>query len=143
MNKTIPAIGVLVIHGGEVLLVKHKPKAEHLTGVYGLPAGRLEQSESLKTGASRELFEETGLVAKNEDLLHLPHVFYAEIERKGGETVCFKWNVFVAKKFSGVLKESDEASPEWVEILQVSKLNLLPNTESAIQKGLQLLQDES
>lgn len=139
MQKTVPSIGVLVIEKDNVLLVKHTPKAAHLTGTYGLPAGRLEPNEELVDGAARELKEETGLVAQKEDLLHLPRVFYAEIERKGGEIVKFKWDVFVAVSFSGELKESDETIPEWVKISEVSKLNLLPNTENAIREGLKLL----
>lgn len=137
--QTIPTIGVLVISEDKVLLVMHKPKAAHLTGTYGLPAGRLEENELEIDGAARELKEETGLEVVKDDLLHLPHVFFADIPRKGGEIAHMKWDVFVAKKFAGRLKESDETIPEWIPIKEVSQLNLLPNTENAIKEGLQLL----
>ena len=61
MTNYIPTIGVLVISGNKVLLVKHTAKARHLTDSYGLPAGRLESDESIEEGALRELFEETSL----------------------------------------------------------------------------------
>lgn len=138
--QTIPTIGVLVISDDKVLLVKHKPKASHLTGAYGLPAGRLEENEKTIDGAVRELREETGLEVSRNNLLHLPHVFYADIPRKGGEIAHMKWDVFVAKEFLGELKESEETSPEWIPLKDVHTLsNLLPNTENAIREGLQLL----
>lgn len=142
MTNYIPSIGVLVFSGDKVLLVKHTAKAHHLTDSYGLPAGRLESDESLEEGALRELFEETGLKVERDDLVHLPHVFYADIPRKGGEIAHFKWDVFVARKFTGEIRESDETIPEWVELSEVSKLNLIANTESAINEGLQLLNHE-
>lgn len=138
--NSIPTIGVLVITEGKVLLVKHKPKAEHLTGTYGLPAGRLEDNEEVVEGAMRELFEETGLQVTKDELIHIPKVFEADIPRKGGEIVHMTWDVFVTTSFSGELKDSEETEPEWVELSKVSKhKNLLPNTENAIKEGLQLL----
>lgn len=139
MTGTVQTIGVVVIQGNKVLLVKHKPKASHLTGTYGLPAGRLEEGEELVDGAARELLEEAGITAKTEDLEHLPHVFYADIPRKGGDTAHFKWDVFVAKQFSGDIKESEETTPEWIEIDKIANLNLLPNTEDAVREGLKIL----
>lgn len=136
--KKVPSIGVLVIRGNEVLLVKHTESAGHLTGTYGLPAGRLEEGEKETDAALRELKEETGLTVHKDDLIPLPFVFEADILRKSGEIMHFVWQVFVAKSFEGQLKESDETIPEWVSLDQVSKLDLLPNTEEAIKKGLQL-----
>jgi len=139
MKNYVPTIGVLIISDNKVLLVKHTENAHHLTDTYGLPAGRLERDESLEEGALRELFEETGLKVLKEDLVHLPHVFYADIPRKGGEIAHFKWDVFVAKKFTGEIRESDETIPEWVELGKVSKLNLIANTENAIKEGLEVM----
>lgn len=139
MTDTIQAIGVLIISEGKVLLVKHTPKASHLTDTYGIPSGRLEKGEQLDDGAIRELKEETGLNVDKKDLITLPRSYYADIPRKGGEIVRFKWDVFVAREFEGELSDSEETIPEWVKISEVGKLNLLPNTENAIQEGLQLL----
>ena len=135
----IPAIGVLIIENEKVLMVKHTENAEHLTDTYALPAGRLEPGESLKSGALRELFEETGIIAKEEDLIKFPKPFYADILRKSGETLSFKWDVFVAKKFTGEIRESDETIPEWVDLDKVKNLNLLINTQNAINEGLKIL----
>lgn len=140
MKQITPTVGVLIFKDTEVCLVKHGEAASHLTGVYGLPGGRLGSGERLIDAAAREAREETGLTIKIEDFLELPHIFHADIPRKGGEILSVSWTVFVTNTFTGTLIATDETAPEWVTIDEVSKLNLLPNTETAMRQGLQLLQ---
>lgn len=132
----IPTIGVLVFQNNKVLLVKHTPKAEHLTGVYGLPSGRLKENETFIDAASREIEEETGLKVDVKDLIPLKTIFHAQIPRKSGEIAKMSWNVFVAIKYNGKVKPSDETTPEWIDINKVDQLPLLPNIKKAISEGL-------
>lgn len=135
--NTVSTIGVVILHLNKVLLVKHTQGAEHLTGVYGLPSGRVEHGESLKEAAIRELREETGITA--EDLVQLPETYFAEIERKSGEKVPMEFTVFLCKKYSGLLHESEETVPEWVALEKVGSLPLLPNIEKAIKAAEELI----
>lgn len=139
MKKITPTVGIVIIDGDKVCLVKHREKASHITGVYGLPGGRLNVGEGLIDAASREAKEETGLKINIKNFKKLPHVFYADIPRKGGEILSVSWTIFVSDRFTGSLTSSDETEPKWVQISKVEKLNLLPNTENAINQGLQLL----
>ncbi len=52
--------GVLVKVGNEVLLCKRNNEGE-LPGVWSIPAGKLNNSESAAIGARREFFEETNI----------------------------------------------------------------------------------
>lgn len=122
-------------------MVRHTEGAGHLTGTYALPSGRLEQGETLEEGALRELFEETGLRAEKSDLIKIKEPFYAKIPRKGGEIADMKWDVFVARKFTGELRSSEETIPEWVELEKVPELTLIANTENAIREGLKLFKN--
>jgi len=61
MENVIKTAGVLVFLGNNVLLVRHGEKAGHMNDTYGVPAGRLNLSESSIEAAVRELLEETGL----------------------------------------------------------------------------------
>ncbi len=141
MNKDegTPTVAVLAFDNDKVLLVKHTGKAEHLTGIYGLPGGRIQIKEGHKTAAAREFEEETGLSTNSSDLIPLPTVFHGVIPRKNGNNVKMSWNVFVAKQASGKLKLSGETVPFWVDIKNISQLNLLPNTELAIEEGLKVI----
>jgi 8-oxo-dGTP diphosphatase len=136
MNEPIPAVGVLIAEHGRVLLVKHKEGSQHVVGIYGFPAGRIEPNESEKQAAIRELFEETGLKTTEEDLYdyqsnHFPSI---EIPRKNGKTETFNYKIFVCRKYSGNLKESAETTPEWVEITKLSDYYLLPKVKEVVER---------
>lgn len=138
-SPRISTVAAVAFKDKNVLLVKHGEAAHHLTGIYGLPGGRLDENEELLDGAAREFQEETGFIPEKSSMIQLPTVYQAEIPRKSGEILSVTWVVFLVKKISGNLRETDEAIPEWVKIEDVSKLNLLPNTEHAINEGLEVL----
>lgn len=135
--EIVPSAAILIIKDGKVLLVRHTEKAGHLTGVYGLPSGRIKSGETEKQAAVRELLEETGLSASEEDLTEFPDNYYvAEIDRKGSGKVKFGWRVFLCKNYSGEIKNSEETIPEWVKISNLEDYNLLPNTKNVTIAGL-------
>lgn len=138
MNDIIKTVGVLVFHDNKVLLVCHGEKAGHLSDTYGIPAGRLEKGELLIEAARRELFEETGLETVGENLIKLPTEYSASIERKDGTKKNYSQNNFLCINWNGNLKDSDETTPEWVDIEELDKLKLLPNVKKMILDGLSL-----
>jgi len=141
MNDLIPTVGVVAISDGRVLLVRHEDGAGHLTGVYGLPSGRINNDESEQQAAAREFHEETGLYAKDIDFTEFKKNYYiADIPRKDGTIKRFGWRVFKVKNFWGELQSSEETTPEWVALEKLSNLEnenkLLPNTITAINNSL-------
>ena len=143
MEKITRTVGALVFRDSAVLLVQHKEAASFLTGTYGLPSGRIKESESEKEAAVRELQEETGLNTITDDLIEYPdNLYHASIERKGGEIVNFSWRVFIVRSFSGQLKESEETSPEWVSVVEIGRYNLLHNVYNAVQAGLKFFRKQ-
>ncbi|WP_280400503.1 NUDIX hydrolase [Nocardia carnea] len=56
-------VGVAVFRAGKLLVVRRVPGAD-LGGMYELPGGGVEDGETLTESAVRELYEETGLVAR-------------------------------------------------------------------------------
>lgn len=112
-NLGIKTAHILVFSGNSVLLVRHGESAGHMTGTYGMPGERSE----------------------GEDLLEYPNNFYtADIPQTDGTT---KAHVFVAKKFYAGLKAVQETNPEWINISQLRKYNLLPNVEKIVREGLE------
>lgn len=59
--RTDPAVMMMVTHGGRLLLAQHKGRASKF---WSTLAGFVEPGESLEDAVRRELFEETGLTAK-------------------------------------------------------------------------------
>lgn len=58
--KSRVGVGVIVAKEGKILLGKRK--GFHGRGCYSPPGGNLEFTETVETGATRELNEETGLI---------------------------------------------------------------------------------
>jgi|SRR3989344_3381731 len=142
--EVIPSVGVLVFKGENVLVVKHGEAAGHITGIYGIPSGKLE-GKIEKEVAVKELEEETGLQTREEDLIEFPgNHFVADIPRKDGTTKRFPWTVFLCTKYSGQLIGTDETSPEWVAISRLDTVKpLLPNVVEAVRNGLNFLHSQT
>ncbi len=141
--KSTNSVGIVATKDSKVILVREEEGSAHLTGMIGLPSGRVEEGESCLDAAVREFSEETGLSAKKEDFSEFPgNLFHADIPRKGGETVNFEWRIFRISNFSGKLKGNDEVTPMWVSISKLPRLQkdgkLLPNVFNAIQAALKI-----
>lgn len=134
--QTIQTAHILLFQKNKVLLVQHGAEAGHITGTYGIPGGRLNDGEDLKTAAVRELQEETGLSVAVADLMPFPdNTFSADIKRKDGEMRSYTMTIFVTKHYTGDLQTSTETTPEWVSLDTIETLNLLPNVAKAIQNA--------
>ena len=59
---------VACVCNNKLLLLRRGPTAKWKAGMYCLPGGKLEKGETLKDGAIRELFEETGIVIYRDQL---------------------------------------------------------------------------
>ena len=65
---------LLLVRDGRILLSRRK-NTGYEDGKYSLPAGHVEEGESLRQAASREIFEEIGIALKPNDfsLVHVMH----------------------------------------------------------------------
>ncbi len=135
MTNVIPSVGVLIIRNGNVLLVRHGEAAGHMNGAYGIPAGRLDEGETLVDAAIRELREETGLVVDAADLVLMPKEWRALIQRKDGAKE-FSVRVFMCSHYEGEIQASPEGTPEWIAIKEIDALPLLPNMKEIILEGV-------
>jgi len=98
MEKTRPGVGVVVVKGNQVLMGKRLGK--FAKGFWSFSGGNLEEGETIEDCAKRELFEETGLIAKT--LLIGPWETSAEID---GKHYLSRF-VFVTE-FEGVLQNKE------------------------------------
>jgi dihydrofolate reductase len=138
--KVIPTSCTVIFKDNTVLLVKHKEYAEHLTDLYGLPGGHIDEGESAKEAAGRELQEETGLVVSQKDLEELPiSVPDTDIPRKGGTVKRFSLKVFYAKSYTGTLHESQETIPEWISLSRIDTIDLIGLTKKVIEDSLKIM----
>lgn len=137
-GKAILTVGVVIKKDNKILLVQHGEKSSHLTGTYGLPAGRVEPNETLIEACIREAKEETGLTLDEKELKRLPSGYYAELDRKDGKKA-FVMVAFATTRFSGNLIPTSETIPKWFNIKEIQNLKLIPNVKEAIEEALSLL----
>jgi len=143
MKEVIPTAAVLMFEKDKTLLVRHGESASHLTGTYGFACGRVaEEDNDLLDTAVREFKEETGLLVKKENLSSYPGNYYeAKIPRKDGTIKTFSMTVYLGGEYEGELCSTDETTPEWIPLSLLHTIQLLPNIESAINAGLDFLNE--
>jgi 8-oxo-dGTP diphosphatase len=116
--KTAPKAVVLCFllrdtpDGGRQVLLGHK-KTGFGTGKIVGPGGKVEPGESLAEAASRELQEETGILAQPRHLKEMGAVLFEFPSRS-------EWDmhatVFVGRRWSGEPTASCEIDPEWFDV---------------------------
>ncbi len=116
-KKPTIATDVVVEKNGKILLIKRTfwPYDNY----YSLPGGMVEYGEKVEDAAKRELYEETGLKAKELKLLGV----FSDPKRDP------RWHAitiaFAVTKFSGKIRPSIESKEViWMDIKKVKKLKL-------------------
>lgn len=118
---------IIVKNERNEILLQHRSD----TFEWGLPGGAMEPGESLEEAAERELYEETGLKAKNfkfVDVLSGKDLYF---KYPNGDEVYNVICIYIAENISGKLAINDDESIE----LKYFSLNELP---SNLMKELRL-----
>lgn len=111
----------LIQDGNKVLLI-NRPDSLGFPGYLG-PGGKVEAGESFSEGVVREVFEETGLIVRPQDLT------YKGIDEYVVPETHFRGMVFnyITHKFSGeLLSDPPEGELVWVDIDKVLELPMQP-----------------
>jgi 8-oxo-dGTP pyrophosphatase MutT (NUDIX family) len=128
IRRHLPAAGTVVVRGDELLLLwRHR----FITRSWGweVPAGRVEEGESLEDGAAREVLEETGW--RPGSLRHLIGYYPTNGLSDG------RFELFAAEGATYVGEPSDPSEAtrvEWVPVARVRELL----RDGAVQDGLSL-----
>lgn len=82
--------------------------------------GKVEQGETIKEAAKREIYEEAGIALRDKDINKAGVI---EFEFKGDPEI-LEVHIFRAHKFSGEPKETDEMRPAWFEAHEIPYNNM-------------------
>lgn len=129
----IKSVTVVIFDKDKVLLVRNGIASDHPTGVYGLPAGKVEDGESWEEAAKRECREESGLTPTK--LIKLPTFYEADLPRKDGTTKKFVCWSFYCPEYTGKLTSTEESVPVWVDVKDVGNLPLVVNVSLMINEA--------
>jgi len=113
----------------QVLLTKRRPDRRDWAGLWGVPAGRLEEGEEVEEALVRELAEEAGLLAREFEFLE---TVYAQ-EPASGER--YVHNLYLVSKWEG---EAENRAPNehetiaWVAAAEVASLVMPPHLRDVL-----------
>jgi 8-oxo-dGTP diphosphatase len=114
---TIPRTLSFVTSGGDVLLIKRAAHKRVFPGRYNGLGGHLERDEDPRSGAIREIREETGLSVRDLRLRGISNI-------DAGQSVGILLFTFTAVSDSRMLANCDEGTLEWVPIAGAQNLPL-------------------
>jgi 8-oxo-dGTP pyrophosphatase MutT (NUDIX family) len=123
-RPAIPATLCYPIIGQEVLLaVKKRRIGKDRWNGFG---GGVEKTETIRQAAARELREESGLIVSPESLEKMAIINFHN-KRKDGSALSYEIHVFLAGRWTGELKTTDEMSdPTWFDISGLPKEDMMP-----------------
>ena len=124
------AVFMLFIKGDEILLIK-RSHTGWMDGYYSLPAGGLENNESIEKTVIRECKEEVDVSVKEEDI-KLIHVLHSNINDE-------KWIgiFFNTMKWEGEIKVNEphkHSEIKWVKINELPE-NIIPYVKQSINES--------
>ena len=140
-EKFTKSVGVVIIRDGQVLLVRHTELARLPTGILGFPAGRVEEGETDKQGAIRELWEEAGLITTEENLIDIPENHFKSQLHLKKRVEKFDFVALVCTGFTGEIKPAVDGKtiPVWVDINNLPE-NILADVPAIINNTLSFLE---
>ena len=113
MDKPIrKAVRCYLIKDNEVVVTKYK-KGNKKEGYYDIPGGKIEEGESPKQTAIREMKEDTGIEIQNLKYKGIMTIEYPDR--------MFIFDTFISKEYEGEPQEFEENTSEWIDIDELLK----------------------
>ena len=128
-----PAARIIIENeNGQVLFIERKDN-----GKLGLPAGGMEEEETIEACIVREVKEETGLEILELEVIGISsHPEKETVKYPNGDVIQYLTVEFYSNSWRGRLDTKDKEEIINVKFMERSYLNQLPNNEKSILKSL-------
>ena len=127
-NHTLGVGAVVINSKNEILLIKEIIRNEY----YKLPGGHIDDAEMISQALSREVFEETGVVAEFEKIISLGHFYQHQFHKSNLYVLC------LAKPKSSKIdvKDKEEISEAiWLDLDEMFKRDDIHDYTKTIVKS--------
>lgn len=133
----VSTTNMLIINNDKLLVIKRSEKLENFPGWIMLPGGKQEKDETPQQATIRETFEETGVKAIN------PKLKVVATHNHFYRNRVYLVYIFVAKEFSGKLKDSKEGKALWMPLNKALNHNkLYPDLKRHVRLATDPSQEE-
>jgi 8-oxo-dGTP diphosphatase len=131
-QQPLVGVGAIIVASGQVVLIKRGKPPLH--GEWSIPGGMLELGETLRQGAEREAFEETGFTVHATELLGVFERIVPDAEQR--TSYHYVLIDFLCEIISGELCAGHDAcDAKWFTPQEVAALPLAEDTSAVIQLG--------
>lgn len=128
-----PAARIIIENNQNEILIIHRRD----NGKYGLPAGALEENETIEQCIIREVKEETGLLLKKVEVIGISSDPELEsVDYPNGDRIQYFTIEFYANQWEGVLRSSGDAEIRQVLFISQPVMLPLPDNERSIFDSL-------
>ncbi len=139
-DRPIVGVGAVIIQDGRALIVQRA--GEPRKGEWTVPGGVLELGETLRAGAEREVFEETGLIVKAGAVVDVFENIFPD--REGKTEYHYVLVDFLCEWTAGDLKVgSDACDARWITLEELHQVELIGKTADAIRIGFAMKEVEA
>lgn len=127
--RSLVAVYVMVINDHQEILLLRRANTGYRDGYFDMPAGHLEEGETLRQAALRELTEETGLVASED------HLEFVELLHRMSSDRVYLDVFFQVKQWKGepaIMEPSKCDQLGWFSLGALPQ-NIVPHQQQVIQ----------
>lgn len=117
-----------VVYDKDRVLLLERMASDFIPGLFELPSGKLESTEIVRDGLSREILEETGLVIESIG------AFIGSFEYKSKSGLLTRQLNFGVPHPGGAVTLTEHHSFEWVEPEDIGKFNISSESADIIKK---------
>ena len=103
-------VSVCILKQKNKILFTKRLSKKHFGDFWEFPGGKLENDETFEIAIKRELFEELGIKIDIKNLISLDVINHSYDKRN-----FIIMNVFLLKKWSGVIKKKDTQGFKWIK----------------------------
>jgi 8-oxo-dGTP pyrophosphatase MutT (NUDIX family) len=118
----------------ELLLLTPGPTSKHPDGTWLVPGGRLDEGETAREAAARELEEEAGITVLATELRQLETDYTSHLRLKEGP-VLMHWVIFTVD-VDQEATSTPEGDPHWIPLTALDALALEGNLREAVYEAV-------
>ena len=133
-----PAARIIVENNiGQILIIERVDN-----GQIGIPAGSLEENETIEACIIREVKEETGLTIVDLEVIGISSNPATEsVEYPNGDKIQYFTIEFYSKNWSGAIKVEDAEEVKKAQFMDISIIDQLPKNELSAFESLKYYQE--
>lgn len=122
-------VSCICLHNNKMLLL-FRSKGRRQESTWGVPAGKIEDGETKEGAMLRELFEETGIHAKKEELKFFKTVY---VSYPDYDFIHHMFSFSLNKKPAVKIREEEHLEERWISLNEALRMPLVADLDECLK----------